>query len=289
MIGETGRSCPKCNEALLADAITCRHCRAFDRSVSVCPQCAQPYPPGVRYCAIDGATLGEPLGDARNAMTIGEDNLSTGLDSADGFAGLVEQARAFWQRHLILNGITLVALAAWVGFLVIGSGGMQLMGMGLTIPLALSWPIALANSSKALGFVNWIDKWYARMVDFFEGWDGRVGRWVMYPVVWAGGNWAVFASRRGDRFVAASLRMFGYSIALMFIVLLAIVTVYIVIGLVMLAVGLWLLGAVFGDDDDDKRSSRRMPMVGQRDRGIYEGDGGWLSTDKRVGKSKREK
>lgn len=152
--------------------------------------------------------------------------------------------------------------------------------------MLLSWPVALSNSSRLLGFVGHIDSGYFRLVRFFENWDGRIGRWLLYPVVWVGGKWAVFASRNGDRSVAAALRLFGYTIALMLVAFLAILAVYIFIALIVIALVLWVLGQIFDVDTGDA-GFRRVPKIGRRGHEIFESDGGLFSTDKQVGRSKR--
>lgn len=286
-------SCHQCHGAMPLDAISCPACGAFDPArVKVCPACDEPYPASFFCCPTDGVTLVAPLaatvGGARSQATGWSSATPGGFATAGGFDGFLAAAGAFWHRHMILNVLTIMALLGWALYYASFGEGFALLGSALSLPLMLSWPIALASSSKALGFVGWIDKWYFRLEDFFGNWDGKVGRWIMYPVVWAGGRWAMFASRRGDRFVAASLRMFGYSIALMLVAMIALITIYIIIGLVLLAVGLWVLGQILEEDTGRSRGFGRVPMVGRRGQKIYEGDGGWFSTDRQVGRVDRD-
>ncbi|MEJ6011501.1 hypothetical protein [Novosphingobium aquae] len=250
----------------------------------VCPACMQVYPLTLAFCASDGAALVDPRNvNGSWARVAGTDPSATDEPPPILTGDFAEKVKQLWARHTLLASLTICALlAAILGGFTRG-GGLMLIATGLGIPLLVSWPIALASSAKALSIVGWVDKWYFRLHDFFDGSNSRIMRWVMYPVVWAGGRWAVFASRRGDRFVAGSLRMFGYTLSAMMLAMLAIITVYIVIGLIVIAVGLWIVGQVL-DVDSGPSPMRRMPMVGRRGQNIYQGGGGWLDPDKQIGR-----
>jgi hypothetical protein len=278
--------CLTCGAAKPFGKSICRDCGALDsRVVRICPECTELFPAALSFCPADGNALLEPVSTAQvgdpSSATIASDQT---IEDEGLTTDVATRMTRFWKRHLILNCLTIVAAGAWAAFFLLEAEGWALLAIALTGPLLVSWPIGMSSGQGALDFVSRIDSWYFRLFGYFSNSSGKIRRWIMYPVIWSGGRWALFANRQGDQFVAASLRLFGYVSALMLVVSLAIIVAYIVIALFIIGLALWFLSMMFGGDAPDIGRIRKVPMVGRRGQELYEGHGGWFDAEKRVGR-----
>jgi hypothetical protein len=281
------------------DARFCGNCGSEPAETAChgyCSVCNEIYDENEAFCGIDGNAL---VRSDRVTAGTGTGTKSTHEVPANGgsMSGSGAVLAVFWTRHQVLCYLALVALCAWGIVFSNSSDGIALLAATLSIPLAVSWPVALARSDWALNFVGRIDGWFSRSTDSLVSSESKMRRWIMFPAAWLGSKWANYANRNPDPFVAASLRVFGYTVTAMAIVCLAIVVVYVVLFLIALALCLWLLETVLGGDSDDDSSrerdyraagklaiDNRKLMVGRRGQEIYKGDGGFFSVDDRVGR-----
>jgi len=256
----------------------------------VCPTCRRLFPLRFSHCPDDGTPIAAPVPQAAAAASPGA--AMPAADPAIAPAGLkrfVPVVQAFWERHKVLNIVTLGAVLFW-GLIYAGYlQGFSLFAMILTIALAASWPVAVTSSPKALNMVCRVDGWYQKLAGFSAGGQGRFARWIASPLLWCGNRWSDFSNRRVDHHVAASLRLFGYTMTVLSLILLTALMVYImvmiVVGLFVIAASLWLLGAFLGDDSGggSRGLGDGIPMVGGRRTKVSRGDGGLFSTSRQAG------
>lgn len=284
--------CQCCGEMLDSEVRFCGQCGTPQAEIppaSYCPICGVLYAADDAFCGLDGAAL----------IRAGWQFAATPADSGWASTATIAQVHQaaslseFWSRHRVL----LIITGAILGFsaLLLGFGGRDVNSLamlattGLAVAAAISWPFALAGSDRVLNFVERIDEWFGRSTDSIRFSDSKFRKWTLFPIIWVSGKWVSFSNQSSDPHVAASLRVFGYAAMAMVIVLLAIIAISIMLFILALAAGLWLLGKILESDgdDEDKADNRRNALrfkLGRRGQEIYEGDGSWLSVDKRVGR-----
>jgi hypothetical protein len=203
-------------------------------------------------------------------------------------ASAYERVAAFWSRHLVLNVATLTAAACWAFYWGDSGGSFALLALLISVSLAPSWWIALTSTGPLPGFVSFADRWYAKLHGFVSNRQGNLVRLLLIPIVWTGSRWAKFADKREDPAVAASLRIFGYVLAVILLISLVVITAYLVVAIVifllMVVAALWIMGIMLGAVDGDGFRLNRIPLTGPRGSKIYRHGGSFLDPEEQVGR-----
>jgi hypothetical protein len=244
------------------------------------------------FCENDGSRLIQPV-DRRPAISgtdmaaaIGTFWREQAVEHGPGLAN-------FWHRNKILVLLTIVPVVPWLLAIIFGirfGDEVLVPALGLILVAAISWPIALMRSEKALDGVYRMDAWFERSANYLRSSDGKFRRWVVYPIVWLASKFMLLSHKAPDPFAAAAVRVYCY-IATVTIVL-SIVAFTIMLFLALLAIGVCLaiLSAVMGDGpsmpDFGKQAGKKLAMRAvrrtEKEQKLFEG-GSWWS-DQRTGR-----
>lgn len=254
--------------------------------MSFCGNCGVPRSLSASFCGACGANLAQidrevAIFNAQAQAAHAEPQVAPAEQSVP------ERISAFWSRHLVLNVATLTAAACWAFYWSENSSAIAALAMLISVALLPSWWIALTSPNALPRFVGVADRSYERLYGFVSNREGKVVRLLLIPIIWAGARWAKFADNRDDSAVAASLRIFGYGLAVMLLISLIILAVYVIvaviIALLMIAAALWILGLML-DTADGSGDSFEPTRSRMRSSKIYKHRGGFLEPEVQMGR-----
>jgi Double zinc ribbon len=290
----TSGCCPHCGAIVAAGERFCTACgvEACEAVAPYCPKCSAVYDAESVFCEIDGSSLILPHGHPERA----EPSFSFPAfdDKWQAHAGNIGSIlRAFWFRHKILVLLTLVPILPLifelVGFAQIDEGILA-VAIGLLLTAAVSWPIALMQSEKALNGVYKMDDWFERSAGYLRNSEGKFRRWVLFPILWLASKFMLLSRKAPDPFSAAAIRTYCYLATVMIVIAIVTFAIMLFLALFMIGITLAILSAVMGDGpsvpDIGKGLGRNIAKRAVRRTGkeqkLFEG-GSWWS-EKRTGR-----
>jgi hypothetical protein len=220
------------------------------------------------------------------------------------------QSRPFWERHKVLSIMTIAYLIALMPVAAAdrAEGARAIMVM-IGLPLFAAWFVALSDSERVLAGVGRMDGWFVRSKNYMGGSNGKIRRWIMYPLLWVADQWVGYALKTEDRFSSAALRVFGYIITFALIAMLAyfviaLVVVIALLGITILALSFFMDGPStggkivtkgggkvarsLGKKIVEKRGGKIFAedgmILGRRGDKIYRGAGGLFGSEDLVGR-----